>query len=156
MPAKLPFWEQIKPMPNGCWEWQASRVAEGYGQTRVGHGNQRRAHRVAYELTYGPIPEGMCVLHRCDNPPCCNPEHLFLGTIADNNADMHRKGRHPHGGPKPGEENFRAKLTNDQVRTIRARYAAGGISIRQLTREYPISLTTMRHLIHGKTWKGII
>lgn len=90
------FWENVdKRGPDDCWEWMAGKEF-GYGYIRrEGHkGKMARAHRVAWELTNGPIPKGMCVLHRYDNPGCCNPAHLWLGTLADNNADMAAKGRH--------------------------------------------------------------
>ncbi len=88
----------------GCWEWQRSRNADGYGQICV-NGRVERVHRVMYELKVGPIPEGKLVMHICDNPPCANPDHLRLGTDAENNADRDAKGRNyyrnqthcPHG-----------------------------------------------------------
>jgi len=87
------FWAKVRlGSPGECWEWTASRNATGYGQFCFG-GTKRRAHRVAYALTHGEIPAGMCALHRCDNPPCVNPAHLFLGTQEDNNADRDEKGR---------------------------------------------------------------
>ena len=73
-----------------CWEWRGLRDKHGYGRK----GPYKTTHRLAWEWANGPVPAGMCVLHRCDNPPCCNPDHLFLGTQADNLADMVAKGRH--------------------------------------------------------------
>lgn len=81
-------------MPSGCIEWSASRFAQGYGQIKI-DGKNRKTHRVAWELVNGPIPDGLMVCHRCDNPPCCNLDHLFLGTAADNTHDMQAKGRRP-------------------------------------------------------------
>lgn len=83
------FWDRTTRMPNGCWEWHGARNDRGYGTVT----KNVRAHRYAYELLGGPIPEGMCVCHTCDNPPCINPAHLFLGTIGENNRDRHAKGR---------------------------------------------------------------
>ncbi len=78
-----------------CWIWTAARNGpNGYGAFRIGK-QKHDAHRVAYELQIGPIPEGLCVLHKCDNPPCVRGDHLFVGTRGDNNKDMHKKGRHP-------------------------------------------------------------
>lgn len=86
------FWNWVdRSSPDGCWPWTRSTFG-GYGNLRMGKG-KILAHRHAYQLTYGPIPSGMDVCHRCDNPPCCRPDHLFLGTHAENMADMVAKGR---------------------------------------------------------------
>lgn len=84
--------KHLVPMPSGCIEWGASRFAQGYGQIKIDYKN-RKTHRVAWELAHGPIPKGMMVCHKCDNPPCCNVEHLFLGTARENTQDMVSKGR---------------------------------------------------------------
>lgn len=87
------FWAKTIPEPNtGCWLWMGSTWGGGYGQVRINR-RTRFAHRVAWEVSNGPIPNGLFVLHRCDNPPCVNPAHLFLGTHQDNMDDMMRKGR---------------------------------------------------------------
>lgn len=80
--------------PKGdCIEWTGLRIRRGYGQTSL-HNRRIMAHRLAWIIANGPIPDGLCVCHRCDNPPCCNVEHLFLGTVKDNTQDMVAKGRH--------------------------------------------------------------
>jgi hypothetical protein len=89
------FWAKVEKMPDGCWVWQAARSVSGYGLLAPSGGvrGDRRAHRVSWELHNGPIPAGLWVLHSCDNPPCVNPDHLFLGTRSDNMRDCASKGR---------------------------------------------------------------
>jgi hypothetical protein len=90
------FWDKVdKSDPAGCWPWKGARHAQGYGAFRVGS-KYHRSSRLAYELVKGHIQSGLDVLHKCDNPPCCNPDHLFLGTDKDNAADRRRKGRRGH------------------------------------------------------------
>lgn len=96
-PDVHPFWRRVDRSggPDACWPWMRVPSTGGYGLAKY-KGRRRIASRVAWELTNGPIPGGMQVLHHCDNPPCCNPAHLFLGTVADNVADMIAKGRAAH------------------------------------------------------------
>lgn len=91
----VPFWNRAVVTEAGCWEWQRARVSKGYGSYRVGD-RSTTAHRHAFELTFGPIPKGMQVCHKCDNPPCINPAHLFLGTNQENQLDSMAKGRRDH------------------------------------------------------------
>lgn len=176
------FWSKVRiGLPDECWEWQACRKRYGYGELKAGERNDK-AHRVAYRLTYGPIPDGLWVLHRCDNPPCCNSRHLFLGDSAANVEDRHRKGRDgwaagdangsrkfPERRPRGdghwsrlrperlnrGEAHPSAKLTVVQVQTIRARYAAGGVTRRALAREYGVSFQALSALVQRQTWKDV-
>lgn len=154
------FWNGVHKA-DGCWEWTRHRVCK-YGALSI-KGQQWKAHRVAYTLTHGPIPDGMCVCHRCDNPPCCNPDHLFLGTAGENNADRNRKGR-SGGNHHPtvtfrerpldtrGEANGRAKLTWDIVREIRARYNPETFPTRAIARAYGISKATAFQIVARKNW----
>lgn len=130
--------------PGECWEWQAARGPKGYGRYNTG-GSVKVASRMAWELTFGPIPAGLLVCHRCDNPPCVNPAHLFLGTHADNSLDMVAKGRSPRA---PGERSGKAKLTEDQVRAIRAAYAAGEPT-RSIAGRFGTTHRYVRHVATG-------
>lgn len=124
-----------------CWEWSGSRSRFGYGSF-----NGSLAHRVAWELFHGPIPEGICVLHECDNPPCVNSSHLFLGTDADNAADKVQKGRHLF-----GQKHYMAKLNEDQVRAIRAD-ARSAIAIAR-SNEFPVGYSSICLIRKGRTWR---
>lgn len=147
------FWPKVRIAgQNECWEWLASRNWKGYG--RIGYRalacGYTAAHRAAWELTRGPIPEGAWVLHRCDNPPCCNPAHLFLGTGKDNSDDMFRKGR-----GRPGRTGGAIKLSLDDVATIKAKTV--GLSRTQrygligaLAREYRVSRHTVGAIASGR------
>ena len=138
----------------GCWLWTGALNSMGYGNT-YWDGGYCLVHRVVYVELVGPIGR-LCVLHRCDNPPCCNPEHLFLGTRKDNNADMMSKGRGGH-GPAKGEKNPRAILSVDRVIAIKER-AKLGFSFgekTQLAREYGIARTTLSSILTGKNWKEV-
>lgn len=144
-PPVQTFWSHIDKTtsPNGCWVW-SGQTHKGYGRIKV-NGKKCLAHRVAWELINGEIPDNMCVCHKCDNPPCCNPAHLFLGTKADNNRDKTEKGRAAKG------ENFKmAKLTDAQVHELRARYAEGGITQRSLAMEYGICVTYVSDIVCRK------
>ena len=147
-PLAVRFWEKVsKRGPNDCWKWQGSLDRKGYGQIKL-HSHQRgSAHRVSYELHFGPIPDNLFVCHRCDNPSCVNPAHLFLGTGNDNLRDMREKGRHSH-----GETHAHAKLTEKQVDEIRARYAAGGILQRELALEYGVTEKHISRIINRGQW----
>ena len=144
------FWEKVH-RSEGCWEWTAHRKQGGYGQFNLCNGRGLiLAPRFAWEEYNGPIPEGLNVLHRCDNPPCVRPDHLFLGTIADNQADMAAKGRSPR-----GEVNGRVKLTEDQVMTIRARYALTGVTQGQLADDYGVTRSNIGCIVGGKSWRHL-
>ncbi len=159
------FWAKVD-RAGDCWNWTASQDRDGYGHVSV-NGTLRSAHRVAWELTYGPIPDGMAVCHRCDCTSCVRPEHLFLGTHADNMRDMQRKGRHPN--PRGvdhwtrrdpervprGEAHGMAKLTSDDVRQIRALYAAGGISQDRLAEQFHVHRKGISQIIRRIIWKHV-
>lgn len=153
------FWRKVRRTED-CWEWQGCLNRQNYGKF---HSRPVLwlAHRFAYTIAHGPIPTGLCVLHRCDNPRCVRPDHLFLGSIADNNADMAAKGRRGISGfvrvprKQTGTDNHMAKLTDEVVRDIRARYASGGASLSTLAREYGCSPNTISRAIHRVSWKHV-
>ena len=137
--------KRLKIMPGGCWEWQGYCTPDGYGQIWQNTSKHTvRVHRVMWEIVFGPIPDCLFVLHKCDNPPCANPSHLFLGTRIDNNADRDAKNRNAK-----GEKHGMAKLTWEQVIAIRA----DSRSLRVIAKEYGITLRTVYHIHSGKTWK---
>lgn len=161
------FWEKVNqdgpiicPELGPCWLWTGAHLTTGYGEIALGGRPRKRllAHRVSWELANGPIPDGFLVCHRCDNPPCVRPDHLFLGTNADNLADMASKGRHyltrdPERA-KRGEAHYKSRFTAEQVRAMRDRYAAGGITQNALAAELGISRNTLQSVLNKRNWKS--
>jgi hypothetical protein len=160
-PLEIRFWRQVKKMDSGCWVWTGV-TTNGYGQISYG-GKGRRAHRVSWELHCGTIPDGLLVLHKCDNPPCVNPSHLFLGTHQDNMDDAIEKGRRPTGELHPsrlhpelmsrGEDNGSAKLTAEQVMAIRDR--KGKAKHREIAKEFGIARSTVSTILRGEIWRHL-
>jgi hypothetical protein len=144
------FWSKADRTGN-CWEWTAYRKPGGYGQFTVRKGVFYNAHAVSYALTHGPIPPGMSICHRCDNPPCVNPDHLFLGTQYDNAIDMFAKGRATR---SRGTDRANARLTDETVRQIRSAGLYWGL-IRDLSEEYGVSTTTIRGIRTRKKWRHV-
>lgn len=129
-----------------CWEWGATVNNQGYGVTSW-EGSNQLAHRVSYAHHVADIPQGKCVLHRCDNPRCVRPDHLFLGTMKDNYDDMESKGR----GCR-GSDHGMAKVTEDQVCEIRELYAKGFTQV-FLAKKYGLTGPTLSVMIRGKKWR---
>jgi len=139
-----------------CWLWFGGTDKDGYGVIMCGR-KTLKAHRVSYALAHGEIPSGMLVMHSCDTPGCVRPEHLTLGTIADNNRDMTRKGRlklPPPGLVPRGSRNRQAKLTALQVLKLRSRIAAGE-SQSKLAREFGVSQAAVSKIVKRETWAHI-
>lgn len=139
------FWDNVKILgKNDCWEWQGKSKADGYGQ--VCYDSQRDlAHRLVYRMTYGPIPDGMCICHTCDNRLCCNPAHLWLGTIADNNKDKARKGRASN---QFLSGNAKSALSSQDLDDIRSLYRLQELTQDQLAERYGVSQTMVSHIIN--------
>lgn len=168
------FWQFVLKS-DGCWLWQGNKSPKGYGVISY-EGKAWRAHRLAYMFTFGGFPNNLCVLHRCDNPSCVRPDHLFLGTHRDNNSDRARKGRNAtgeqhgsktkperlptgdrHGARKHpeswrrGEQHHKTTLVEDDVRAIRELYKPG-INTRVLASKFNVSADTIRRIATFKSW----
>lgn len=135
------FWQRVEKT-DGCWLWTGICSHSGYGQTKYENGKFVSAHRLAYVLTFGPISDGLFVCHRCDNPKCVRPDHLFLGTHQDNMRDSAIKGR------RRGERNGRAKLSENEVLALRA----GKVSVQELAKLKNISKSALYSAKRGKNW----
>lgn len=148
------FWERME-QSGDCLLWTRSRTKDGYGQVWY-EGKVWKASRVAWLLTHGPIPDGVRVLHNCpggDNPACCNPDHLFLGSQSDNVRDMMAKGRNastPRGAANPNTH-----LTDDDVRAIRALYSSGEYAYAGLAAAFSVGQSTIARIVKGESWQGV-
>lgn len=136
---------------NDCWGWSAGTCEFGYGRLGIGNNKVAKAHRLSWQFFNGPVPEGLHVLHRCDNPPCCNPNHLFLGTNADNVADKEAKGRGNHA---TGDRHGMAKLCSHDIPDIK-RLHAEGYSGAKIAAEYGVCYSTIRRILSGAIWKKV-
>jgi len=150
------FWSRVRKgdSPDACWLWKGGRLPTGYGKFHPSANVRLYAHRASWEMANGvSVPPGMFVCHRCDNPPCVNPAHLFLGTPADNVADKCAKGRHRNGASS-GEKNPNSKLTTVQVIEIRGRLQAGE-SRRLIAGLFGVSKATIKQIATGRIWSSV-
>ena len=148
------FWTFVKKS-DWCWEWIGHRKDTGYGRYPVRRVGSKwtsiGAHRVAWFLSFGDIPDGVCVLHKCDNPPCVRPEHLFLGSMADNVSDCMQKRRHvSHRGEKHGM----SKLTATQALEI-VKLRRNGSLLEDIGRRFGITGAAVRSIVTGRTWAHV-
>jgi uncharacterized protein (DUF433 family) len=152
------FWAKVKKTDT-CWLWTGYTTAEGYGQIQSGNGEGvLLAHRVSWELHFGPLADGMNVCHDCDNPPCIRPDHLFEGTQKDNMADAALKGRirnqYPEMEPTRGSDHWNAKLTEDQVVEI-LNLRNQGLSYAKIAERYAVIPQYIGEICRGETWTHI-
>lgn len=149
------FWRYVHKT-DSCWLWTGT-VSKAYGRIWDGHGHQQAAHRASWELHYGDIPAGLWVLHHCDTPLCIRPDHLWLGTSADNIADMDAKGRRAASTPPyhRGHAINTSRLVEAQVREIRRRFAGGGVSLAALGREYGVSGEAIGYIVKRLHWRWL-
>lgn len=144
------FWRYVIKTGNQCWGWSGSTDKDGYGRMRVG-GVDRKAHRLSWEIHFGPVPQGKQVLHKCDTPPCTNPSCLFLGTHQDNMKDKATKGRSAKNS-RAGQP--KCKINEDQAIDIRAMRTAGA-TLKEICAKYPmIAISTACSIARGARWKN--
>jgi hypothetical protein len=141
------FWRKVD-LTGECWCWSAGTDPDGYGRFRV-DGENQKAHRVSWVIAFGVIPDGKCALHRCDNPPCVRPSHLFLGTRKENNDDRFAKKREAKGNQLP-----QAKLTPEKVADIRRRIAGGERQV-DIARDMQVSKVTICDINKGRYWRHV-
>lgn len=150
------FWEKVDiGSEDECWMWQAFCHPKGYGKFKMGK-SMPNAQRVSWFLSYGEIPDGLFVLHKCDNRACVNPKHLFLGTNDDNMKDMARKNRSTKGKAfHIGDDHPLSKLSSKKVKDIRKMYASGKFTYFDLAKKYGVAFQTIGNVITRKRWKHV-
>lgn len=152
-PASSRFWSKVDKSGE-CWLWTAATAGRGYGVIGETRTHMVYAHRLSYEMAFGAIPDGQWVLHRCDTPRCVRPDHLFLGDVRDNVADMVEKGRSTKGRQRPelrGSSNHQSKLTDDDVRRIRS----SELSASALAVHYGVSDTLIYQIRRRVAWRHV-
>ncbi len=147
------FWSKVDKTDT-CWNWTAGKNTGGYGHFWL-KGKDAVASRVSWELLNGPIINNLCVLHKCDNKTCVNPDHLFLGTNKENTEDMFKKGRQPKNTGAKGEAHYDAKLTKEQVLEIRDLYSKGNTTHRKLSKQFGVNPSQIGKIIRKIYWKHI-
>ena len=145
VPIESRFYQKVRKEPSGCHEWTGHVMRNGYGQVSF-HQKPEYSHRVAWELAFGPIPEGKYILHKCDNRKCVNPEHLFTGTFQDNMDDMVRKKRQAS-----GNRSGRRKISSDLARKIRDSVGTQAA----IAANFGVSQCTVSMIRSGRIWKDI-
>lgn len=149
----IKFWSKVNKRPDGVWEWTGTRLKFGHGHFYY-LGFYTLAHRISWELANGPIPTGMCVLHKNDIPYDVNPDNLFLGTKNDNNKDRHKKHRTKLPNNQ-GSKNGQAKLSENQVRAIRYWWATGLFTQKQIGMSFGVQTKTISKILTNKRWQHV-
>lgn len=152
-PPESRFWSKVDKSdhPKGCWIWVGARLKAGYGYFWF-QKKRQLTHRVSFIFSNGNVPQGLDVLHKCDNPSCVNPDHLFLGTQIDNSKDMVNKGRC---NPPAGERAAISKLNREQVLNIRQIWKVGGYSKRDIAATYDVHYMTIHAIITRRSWNHL-
>lgn len=148
VPLRLRFFSHVDKLTSGCWEWVAGKDKNGYGRSSIKR-KVIQAHRVSWVIHNGAIPDGLHVLHKCDNPPCVNPAHLFLGTNRDNSLDKINKNRQ-----LKGERINTNKLSRDDVIYIRSSVKSG-VSRVVLSDKFQVSYSTISDIYNGRSWRWL-
>jgi hypothetical protein len=147
------FWAKVEKT-DGCWQWTGSRNSDGYGNFHDRGTHSTKAHRFIYERTYGEIPPGYNVCHRCDNPSCVRPDHLFLGTQADNMRDCQRKGRYSRATGQIGSAHHYSKLKESDIPIIRS-LRASGVTFKAIGQRFGVRDVTIQNIFNGHTWSHV-
>lgn len=150
-PKPQPFWDRVDKT-DSCWLWAGPKFWTGYGQVAV-DGYPHLTHRRAWEMTHGPIPDGLCVCHHCDVRACVRPEHLFLGTHAENNLDMRTKGR---SRTVRGEEHPNTRLTEADVVGILNLAREGSMTQRAIAHQYGLSYMAVSNIVNRRRWAHVV
>lgn len=155
------FWSKVDKSGE-CWTWRGALSQKGYGRVSTHGRNRVAAHRFSYLVAFGEIPVGMVVCHKCDNPPCVRPDHLFAGTQLDNIRDCIKKGRRDESGRiqsilRAGENSVSAKLNWETVRAIRANVPKRGVLnyCREISKKHGMGFSSITDIVYGYTWKEI-
>jgi hypothetical protein len=150
IPLEERFWKLVQKTDT-CWLWTGAKTEFGHGVINGGRGKTIRTHRISWGLHFGEIPEGLFVCHKCDVPACVNPDHLFLGTNADNMADCKAKGRYDRVKRPRGNKHGMTKVSDESIPLIRAEYATGLTTLHKLGAKYGVSYAQIGRIVNNQS-----